>query len=43
MYEYVKRGTLSKFMKELDGNKLPLDLAKFYAAEIVLTLEYLHS
>jgi serine/threonine protein kinase len=37
----VKRGTLSRMMRKMDF-KLPLDLIKFYAAELILILEYLH-
>ena len=42
MYEYVKRGTLSRMMRKMDHN-LPLELVRFYAAELVLIMEKLHS
>ncbi len=41
MHEYVKRGTLSRMIRKFD-HKFPLDLVKFYAAEIIMILEYLH-
>ena len=41
MYEYVKRGTLSRMMRKMDY-KIPIELVRFYAAEIVIILEYLH-
>ena len=40
MFEYSKHGTLSRLVRKL--GKLPLELAKFYAAELVVILEYLH-
>ena len=43
MYECVKRGTLSKYVRKFEDNKLPLDLIRFYTAELILTLECLHS
>lgn len=42
IYEYVQRGTLSKLIKKFDKERLPIDLAIFYTAELVQTLEYLH-
>lgn len=42
IYEYVQRGTLSKLIKKFDKERLPIELAVFYTAEIILTLEYLH-
>jgi serine/threonine protein kinase len=38
----VQRGTLSKLIKKFDKERLPIELAVFYTAEIVQTLEYLH-
>jgi len=34
MYEFVKRGTLSRMIRKFK-HKFPLELARFYAAEIV--------
>lgn len=42
LYEYVNRGTLSRMIRKYEG-KFPIDLAKFYIAEIIITLEYLHN
>jgi protein kinase A len=39
----VQKGTLSKLMKKYEGQRLPIDLAIFYTAELIITLEYLHS
>lgn len=41
MFEYVNLGTLSRLIKKY--GKLPLELARYYAAEIVNVLEYLHT
>ena len=41
MFEYAKHGTLSRLIRKLGS--LPPDLARFYAAELVNALEYLHS
>jgi serine/threonine protein kinase len=43
IYEYVQRGTLSKLIKKFERERLPIDLAIFYTAELVHTLEYLHN
>lgn len=40
MFEYVKNGTLSRLIRKLE--KIPLDLTRVYAAQLVDTLEYLH-
>lgn len=40
--EYLPHGSLSKLL-EYNSGKLPSTLAKFYAAWIVLALEYMHS
>lgn len=40
MFEYANHGTLSRLIKKL--GKLPIELARFYAAEIVNVLEHLH-
>lgn len=42
MYEYIKRGTLSRMIRKMK-NKFPINLAKFYAAEIINSLEYLRT
>jgi serine/threonine protein kinase len=41
LYEYVKRGTLSRLIRKYEGS-FPYELARFYVAEIVSSLEYLH-
>ena len=41
MFEYVQKGNLAKMMKKI-GGQLPLELARFYSAEIILILEYLY-
>jgi serine/threonine protein kinase len=40
--EYVPNGSLAKLL-EHTGGKIPGNLAKFYAAWIIITLEYLES
>lgn len=40
MYEFMKRGTLARMIRKMK-NEFPIKLAKFYAAEIILALEYL--
>lgn len=41
MFDYAKHGTLSRLIRKL--GKLPIELARFYAAELIVVLEYLHS
>ena len=41
MFEYANHGTLSRLIRKY--GKLPLELAKFYAAELVNILEFLHT
>lgn len=41
LLEYVERGDLSSMLKA--ERRLPLELVKFYAAELLLALEYVHS
>lgn len=52
--EYVQNGSLSKLLKQMSNyyqykiyyiflGTLPIELTKFYCAEIVSALEYLHS
>ena len=45
VFEYVNRGSLTKLISKLSLGELrmPMDLVRFYAAEIVLALEFLHS
>lgn len=38
----MQRGTLSKLIKKFEKERLPIELAVFYTAEIIQTLEYLH-
>lgn len=40
MFEYANHGTLSRLIRKY--GKLPMELARFYAAEIVNILEYIH-
>ena len=42
MYEYVKKGTLARLIRKMKSN-FPLNLARFYAAEIVSVLDYLRN
>lgn len=41
LYEYVNKGTLSRMIKKFQG-KFPIELVKFYVAEIIVAMEYLH-
>jgi serine/threonine protein kinase len=41
--EHVPNGSLASLLKQQDGEMLPLELARFYSAWLVLALEYLHS
>lgn len=45
VFEYVNRGSLTKLISKLSlGDlRMPMDLVRYYAAEIVLALEFLHS
>ena len=46
MFEYANRGSLTKLISKLslgDGNKMPYELARFYAAEILMALDCMHS
>ena len=40
--EYVVNGSLAQLL-EVNGGKLPTNLAKIYAAQIIIALQYLHS
>ncbi len=40
--ELAERGELAHLLKQVEGNKLPLNAAKFVVAELVSTLQYLH-
>lgn len=42
LYEYVNKGTLSRMIRKFEG-KFPIELVKFYIAEIIVTLEYIHN
>lgn len=42
MYEYIKRGTLARMIRKMK-TKFPLNLARFYAAEIINALDYLRT
>lgn len=42
VYEYVSNGTLSKLFKKFEKQRLPIELAVYYTAELITTLEYLH-
>ena len=45
MFEYANRGSLTKLISKLSLGemRMPLNLVKYYAAEIVLALEFLHT
>jgi 3-phosphoinositide dependent protein kinase-1 len=38
----VSNGTLSKMFKKFEKQRLPMELAVYYTAELITTLEYLH-
>eukprot|EP00347_Sterkiella_histriomuscorum_P001996 403369877 len=42
MYEFMTKGTLARMIRKFK-NQFPLNLARFYAAEIINALEYLRS
>ncbi|XP_068653881.1 serine/threonine-protein kinase WAG2-like [Aristolochia californica] len=42
LIDYCARGDLHSVMRARPGNRLPLDAARFYAAEVLIALEYLH-
>ena len=42
LYELVERGTLAHLMKKFENDIFPKELAVFYIAEIIETLEFLH-
>ncbi len=39
----MQNGTLSKLFKKFEKQRLPIELAIYYTAELISTLEYLHS
>jgi serine/threonine protein kinase len=45
VFEYASRGSLTKLINKLHNSdtKMPFDLIRFYAAEILLALEVIHS
>ena len=44
MFEYASRGSLTKLITQVNlSEKLPIDLVKYYAAELLSGLEYLHN
>ncbi|CDW87721.1 3-phosphoinositide-dependent protein kinase 1 [Stylonychia lemnae] len=43
-FEYANRGNLTKFIQKTNQNgKMPMNLARYYAAEILSALELMHS
>lgn len=42
LYELAERGTLAHLMKKYENENFPKDLAVFYIAELIDTLEFLH-
>jgi len=44
VFEYASRGSLTKLISKVHmaEGKMPLDLIRFYAAEILLALEVMH-
>ena len=44
MFEYASRGSLTKLINKFkDGQKMPLDLVRHYAAEVISALEAMHA
>ncbi|CDW79266.1 3-phosphoinositide-dependent protein kinase 1 [Stylonychia lemnae] len=44
VFEYASRGSLTKLLSQVNiSEKIPLELVRYYAAEILLALEYLNS
>jgi len=44
VFEFASRGSLTKLINKFkDGHKMPLDLVKYYSAEIISALELMHS
>lgn len=45
VFEYAGRGSLTKLINRLNmgDDRMPIELAKIYAAEIVLALHAIHS
>lgn len=44
MFEFASRGSLIKLINKFkNGQKMPLDLVKYYAAEIISALEAMHT
>lgn len=45
VFEYASRGSLTKLISKLSmgEHKMPLELVRFYSAEILLALELMHS
>ena len=39
---YVPRGDLHHYLNQVEGGRLSLELAKLYAAELYLALQFLH-
>jgi serine/threonine protein kinase len=45
VFEYASRGSLTKFISKMymgDG-KMPIELIRFFAAEILNAIEFMHS
>ncbi|XP_057515673.1 serine/threonine-protein kinase WAG1-like [Amaranthus tricolor] len=43
LIDYCSGGDLHSLLKKQPGNRLPVQAVKFYAAEVLVALEYLHS
>lgn len=41
--ELIPNGSLAQLLEQISGKRLPLSLAKFYAANLLLAIELLHS
>lgn len=44
VFEFASRGSLTKLINKFkEGHKMPLELVKYYAAEILSALELMHT
>ncbi|KAM7269201.1 hypothetical protein ACFE04_024698 [Oxalis oulophora] len=43
LIDYCSNGDLHSLLRKQPGNRLPIDSVRFYAAEVLVALEYLHA
>lgn len=43
VFEHAPRGCLTKMIGKFKDSHMPLELIQYYAAEIILALEYMHN